>query len=233
MLDNDATDYRLSFVETGTSIQGLHDETPFDRKLRKIKVAKRITDLCLLILCAPFAIAILSLCALAIRIDSRGPVLFRQKRYGLDGREFTVTKFRTMKVDQLDYSGGQQTQLGDMRVTAVGRFLRRTCLDELPQMWDILRGDMSFVGPRPHPVGMRIDGVLMENLYSDYQARLRLPPGLTGLSQVNGNRGPVHDYEYGKARLDYDKAYIENWSLWQDLKIIAMTPVLPFKKGCY
>ncbi|MFK7870097.1 MAG: sugar transferase [Roseobacter sp.] len=233
MLDKDATDYRLSFAETGTSIQDLHDETSRDQKLQKIRVTKRVTDLCLLILSAPFAIALLSLCAIAIRVDTRGPVFFRQKRFGMDGREFTVTKFRTMKVDQLDYSGGQQTQKGDMRVTAVGRFLRRTCLDELPQMWDILRGDMSFVGPRPHPVGMRIDGVLMENIYSDYHARLRLPPGLTGLSQVNGNRGPVHDYEYGKARLDYDKAYIENWSLWQDLKIIAITPVLPFKKGCY
>ena len=226
MLDSNSTSFDDSLVDL---------EVPdWSRgSLTGMRVTKRIMDLVLLLFVAPFLITVLILCAVAIVVESRGPVLFRQKRFGLNGKEFVVTKFRTMKIEDADPSGGKQTQMGDPRVTKVGRFLRRSCLDELPQVWDILRGEMSWVGPRPHPTGMRIDGVLMEDLYPDYHDRLRVLPGLTGLSQVNGNRGPVHDFDYGLARLEYDKEYIENWSLWRDLRIIGKTPVLPFSKGCY
>ncbi len=234
MLDNESTSFDRVLVNA-PSTGPLHTTLKSNAAvgLGRIRKVKRGVDIAIFVFTAPFLLPILALCAIAVRLESRGPILFRQKRFGTDGREFVVTKFRTMKVEDTDQTGGKQAQIGDSRVTKVGRFLRRTCLDELPQVWDILRGEMSFVGPRPHPTGMRIDGVLMEDLYQDYHARLRLPPGLTGLSQINGNRGPIHDFEFGLERLSYDKEYIETWSLWMDLKILAKTPMLPFSKGCY
>lgn len=186
-----------------------------------------------LVFLIPILAVVLAVVALAVRLDSRGPILFRQKRYGLGGRVFTVTKFRTMKVEDTDQSGARQAKVGDSRVTRIGRVLRKTCLDELPQLWDVLRGEMSLVGPRPHPVGMEVNGTLMEKLYPGYHRRHLVRPGLTGLAQINGNRGPIHEYGFGKERLDYDSAYIENWSAWMDLKILVRTVVLPFSKGSY
>ncbi len=233
MLDQNSATLDPSLVERNLPTAAPAAANPSQRELMRVRRIKRVIDIVFMVLAAPVAILVLGLCAMAVSFESRGPIFFRQKRFGVDGRQFVVTKFRTMYVDKLDFSGGKQTTKDDDRVTRVGRFLRRTCLDELPQLWDIILGNMTLVGPRPHPIGMRIDGVLMEDLYPDYEQRLRLPPGLTGLSQINGNRGPVHDYDYGRERLDYDKEYIENWSVWQDLRILLLTPILPFRKGCY
>jgi len=171
-----------------------------------------------------FALLILSpvflLIALAIRYDSEGPVLFRQKRHGWDGRIIEVLKFRTMYY-RVDFQAGQkQATSEDRRVTRVGRFLRRTSLDELPQFFNVLRGDMSVVGPRPHPVALnenymrRIDA---------YMQRHRVKPGITGWAQIHGLRGETETLEKMQRRVEYDLFYIEHWSLWLDLKIILLT----------
>ena len=203
------------------------------RRLKRIQAFKLGFDRLVVLLLFPVICAALLLIALLVKVDSKGPIIFRQKRHGLEGTVFWVSKFRTMHVAQNDPSGAQQTTAQDKRVTRMGRILRRTCLDELPQVWDVFRGQMSLVGPRPHPVGMVIEGKKMDALYPDYANRLRLRPGMTGLSQVNGNRGPVHDIEFGRQRLDFDRKYIENWSLWLDIKILVQTIVLPFKRGSY
>ncbi|NDW52461.1 sugar transferase [Aliiroseovarius sp. PrR006] len=183
----------------------------------------------LLILLSPVLLVI----AVAVRLDSPGPILFRQPRHGLGGQTITVSKFRTMRTDQTDRSGAKQATQGDARVTKVGQFLRRTCLDELPQLWDVLAGKMSLVGPRPHPLGMEVEGVPFTQIAPGSQLRLRVRPGLTGLAQVSGNRGPVHDFEMARARVAYDNKYIDRWSFWLDVRILLRTVTLPFKKGCY
>lgn len=194
---------------------------------------KRAFDLMAILLLAPALPFLLGLIALAVRLDSRGPIFFRQDRYGLDGKIIRVTKFRTMKVEETCASGARQAVRGDPRVTSVGRFLRATCADELPQILDVLMGRMSLVGPRPHPVGMEIEGQLAETVIPNYMLRHRMRPGLTGLAQVNGNRGPVHDVATGVERITYDNAYIASWSLGADLRILFRTITLPFRPGCY
>ena len=179
------------------------------------------------------AAPVLALVALAVRLDSPGPVLFRQPRYGLGGQVVMITKFRTMRAESTDIVGARQATKGDVRVTRTGRFLRRTCLDELPQFWDVLMGRMSFVGPRPHPVGMTIEGRLAEDVIEHYWDRLRMRPGITGLAQVSGNRGPVPDIPTGQARIDMDNAYIDGWTFWRDIAILLRTLSVPFRKGSY
>jgi putative colanic acid biosynthesis UDP-glucose lipid carrier transferase len=169
----------------------------------------------LVVLAAP----VMALVALAIKLDSRGPVFFRQERYGFVNRVFWIWKFRTMH-----HAGPTAVTLQatrhDARVTPVGRFLRRTSLDELPQLFNVLNGTMSVVGPRPHAVdhneeyAKRIRG---------YFARHRVKPGITGLAQVHGLRGETETVEKMEARLKYDIDYVENWSLLLDLKILIMT----------
>lgn len=194
---------------------------------------KRAFDICvatvLLIAMAP----LMALVALAIRVDSPGPVIFRQKRYGLGGQIIEVCKFRTMIHARTDHQGARQATRDDDRITRIGRFLRKTCLDELPQIWDVLSGRMSLVGPRPHPVGMTIEGELAERLIPDYMARLAVRPGITGLAQVNGNRGPIHDVRTGELRIAYDLVYIRNRSILSDFRILWMTLKVPFTAGSY
>jgi lipopolysaccharide/colanic/teichoic acid biosynthesis glycosyltransferase len=164
------------------------------------------------------------LIAVIIRIDSAGPVIFRQRRHGCGTREFAILKFRTMR--PADTAGElRQTLRGDSRITSVGGFLRRTSLDELPQLWNVLNGTMSLVGPRPHPVAMRTEGLLCEEIAPDYQARHRVKPGITGLAQINGSRGATATAEQLRTRVAYDLQYIEAWSLSLDLQILALTPV--------
>jgi lipopolysaccharide/colanic/teichoic acid biosynthesis glycosyltransferase len=161
--------------------------------------------------------------ALAIRMTSAGPIFFRQQRYGLYSEPFTILKFRTMYVRDMDVSGVKQTRAEDPRVTPLGRLLRRTNLDELPQLFNVLRGDMSLVGPRPHVPGMRAGGMLYETLVPTYFERHGVRPGMTGLAQINELRGSTADPKFAKARVAYDIAYIRHWSLLLDLRILWTT----------
>jgi polysaccharide biosynthesis protein PslA len=161
--------------------------------------------------------------AIAIKVTSPGPVLFSQYRYGYRGRRVRIYKFRTMYTHLTDRSGVRQTTAGDSRITAIGRVLRSTSLDELPQLINVLRGDMSLVGPRPHVPGMLAAGVLYEELVPYYRQRHAIRPGITGLAQVNGCRGSTAEASAAIARIDYDLEYMETWSLWCDVKIILRT----------
>ncbi|HEU5020213.1 MAG TPA: sugar transferase [Pseudolabrys sp.] len=169
--------------------------------------------------------------ALAIKATSRGPVLFRQKRYGLGGKRFTIFKFRTMYADKTDTSGVRQTRRDDPRVTQVGRLLRRSSLDELPQLFNVLRGDMSLVGPRPHVPNMLAGGMLYEDLVPYYFERCRVRPGITGLAQVSGLRGSTTDPGIARARIDRDLDYIRQWSFWLDVCILMRTARTEFLSG--
>ncbi|MBF9233898.1 sugar transferase [Microvirga alba] len=193
--------------------------------------AKRCFDvavaICLIILLAPGLLMI----AAAIKLTSPGAVLFRQQRYGVGKKQFAILKFRTMSVGSCDPAGVQQTRLGDARVTPVGRFLRKTSLDELPQLFNVLRGDMSLVGPRPHVPGMLAGGMLYEDLVPEYFDRLRVRPGVTGLAQVNGLRGSTEDPATARARISDDLTYIDHWSLMLDFKILIMTARTEFLSG--
>lgn len=169
--------------------------------------------------------------AVLIKLTSPGGVLFYQEREGLHGRPFRALKFRSMRVDACDPTGVAQTVQGDPRVTAIGRFIRRTSIDELPQLFNVLRGEMSLVGPRPHVPGMRAAGMLYRELVPYYDYRLQVLPGLTGWSQANGLRGSTGKADVARARVDHDIAYIQNYSFWLDLKIIHKTIVHEFVGG--
>lgn len=180
-----------------------------------------------LLLLAPLFVAL----ALAIKWESQGPVFFVQNRYGRRGRLFRVYKFRTMYADLADRSGVSQTVAGDPRITRVGRILRLTSFDELPQLFNVLKGEMSLVGPRPHVPGMLAGGFLYEDLVPYYFQRYTVRPGLTGLAQSNGYRGSTTDPAAAIARVDYDLDYIEKWSLWLDCKIVFRTIRREFISG--
>jgi putative colanic acid biosynthesis UDP-glucose lipid carrier transferase len=159
------------------------------------------------------------LIALAIKLTSRGPVLFKQPRHGEGGREFNVLKFRSMRVMETG-SVVTQAQRSDPRVTPVGAFLRKSSLDELPQFLNVVLGDMSLVGPRPHAVA---HNELYRTQILEYMRRCKVKPGITGWAQVNGLRGETDTLEKMVARVDHDLAYIRHWSLWFDIKIIFLT----------
>ena len=163
---------------------------------------------------------LLLLIGLAIRLDSAGPVLFRQKRYGFNNQEIVVYKFRTMRHDRPREQGVPQARKNDPRVTRVGRILRCTSLDELPQLFNVLRGDMSMVGPRPHAVAHNEQ---YAELIGGYHGRHKVKPGITGWAQINGFRGETDTLEKMRLRVEHDIFYIENWSLWFDLKIMFLT----------
>jgi lipopolysaccharide/colanic/teichoic acid biosynthesis glycosyltransferase len=165
----------------------------------------------------------MALVAVAVWISSPGPVLFRQPRRGLDGAVITVLKFRTLRADCEDRLGTRQVENDDPRLTRIGAVLRRTSLDELPQLVNVLRGDMSLVGPRPHAVGMTVGGRPNAELLADYMQRYAVKPGITGLAQVNGHRGRVDTAEQLRSRLDYDLRYIQHCSLLLDLRILFVT----------
>jgi Undecaprenyl-phosphate glucose phosphotransferase len=172
----------------------------------------------------------LMLCiALAIKLDSRGSVFFRQAREGYNDSLIEVWKFRTMYEDAADYDCKQQTTENDPRVTRVGRFLRRSSLDELPQLFNVLNGTMSLVGPRPHAPETKAAGQKFVDAVDRYAARHRVKPGITGLAQVQGWRGETDSLEKIHRRVEYDLYYIEHWSLWLDLWILAKTLWIVFK----
>jgi Undecaprenyl-phosphate glucose phosphotransferase len=173
----------------------------------------------LLLLLAP----LLLMLALGVKLSGSGPIFFRQERHGLGNRVFEVLKFRTMRTEMHDLGGRRQAERNDPRVTAFGAILRRTSLDELPQLINVLRGDMSLVGPRPLPLQMRVDDRLNYEIVAEYAFRHRVKPGITGLAQVKGHRGAVNTADALRSRIACDLYYIDHWSLWLDLKILAMT----------
>ena len=180
-------------------------------------VEDRVLALLLLVVCAPVMLA----AAAAIRLEGKGPILFRQRRSGRNGRVIEVMKFRTMRVLE-DGATVPQATRNDPRVTTVGRFLRRTSIDELPQLLNVLKGDMSLVGPRPHALAH--DQQFTE-IIERYPSRQQVNPGITGLAQVEGWRGEIETAEMLVKRLEKDLEYVNTWSLWLDLRILARTPL--------
>jgi Undecaprenyl-phosphate glucose phosphotransferase len=179
----------------------------------------RVLSALLLALMAP----VMGMIALAIRLDSRGPALFVQERFGFNNDTIRVFKFRTMRSEEADPSGAVRTTPDDSRVTRVGRILRRLSLDELPQLFNVFAGDMSLVGPRPHVKEMKAGERLYHEAVGDYFHRHRVRPGMTGWAQVHGLRGEIDTPEKAQARVAYDLWYIDHWSIWLDIKILLMT----------
>ncbi len=183
-------------------------------------VLDRLIALLLLVACAPLMLV----AAVAILAESPGPVIFRQKRRGWGGRIFTIYKFRTMC-----HAAGEfplrQTERDDPRCTRVGRALRNSSFDELPQLWNVLCGDMSLVGPRPHPEAMHALHEAGCQIVAEYAQRQLVKPGMTGWAQINGLRGPVRTPEQMRRRVQFDLYYIDHWSVWLDLYILACTPL--------
>ena len=166
------------------------------------------------------------LTAIAIKLDSRGPVFFKQKRYGFNNELIEVYKFRSMYVDQCDATAIKLVQRGDPRVTRVGRFIRKTSLDELPQLINVVfKGNLSLVGPRPHAVHAKAENRLYDEAVDGYFARHRVKPGITGWAQISGWRGETDTQEKIRRRVEHDLYYIENWSVLFDLFILAKTPL--------
>ncbi|MEC9346952.1 MAG: undecaprenyl-phosphate glucose phosphotransferase [Pseudomonadota bacterium] len=184
-------------------------------------VEDRLLALLILILISP----LMAVIAILIRLDSPGPALFRQQRYGFNNNVFTVYKFRSMRNDAGDSRGGRQATKGDPRITRIGAFIRKTSLDELPQIFNVLQGDMSLVGPRPHAVAHNEE---YAGIIDQYLGRHKVKPGITGWAQIHGLRGETDTPEKMAMRVQYDLYYIDNWSLWLDLKILFRTIFVGF-----
>ena len=201
-------------------VQGPLDD---DRRAFNKRLQDMILGLTALVLLSPVMAGV----ALAIRWDSPGPIFFRQRRHGFNHEEIVVWKFRSMKQEAADATASRQVTHDDDRVTAVGRFIRKTSLDELPQLLNVLTGEMSLVGPRPHAIGMKTGHVESARLVAEYAHRHRIKPGMTGWAAVNGSRGPLHTAQDVRRRVQLDIDYVENQSFWLDLWIMAITlPVL-------
>ncbi|TWU26626.1 UDP-glucose:undecaprenyl-phosphate glucose-1-phosphate transferase [Novipirellula galeiformis] len=203
-----------------TSMGGIPAVSVFENPLFGVDgVLKRVTDVALAIVALSMAAIPMLIIAMAVKITSPGPIFFRQRRYGLDGREILVWKFRSMRTCDNGAVVKQATK-GDPRVTRLGNILRRTSLDELPQLFNVITGSMSLVGPRPHATAhneqyrSRIHG---------YMLRHKVKPGITGLAQVNGCRGETDTIEKMERRIDWDHRYIRSWSLWLDIRILFKT----------
>jgi Undecaprenyl-phosphate glucose phosphotransferase len=184
--------------------------------LVKKEIFDRLFAAVALLALAPLMLAI----AVAVKLSSHGPVLFKQRRKGVDGRVFTIYKFRSMRIHEQKAGVVEQARRGDPRITRVGAFLRRTSLDELPQFLNVLRGEMSVVGPRPHAIE---HDNLYQKLVSGYIHRYRIKPGITGWAQVNGFRGETERVEKMEQRVAHDLYYLRNWSFWLDMRIILAT----------
>jgi Undecaprenyl-phosphate glucose phosphotransferase len=171
------------------------------------------------------ALPVMALIAIAIKLESRGPVLFKQKRYGFNNDLIEVYKFRSMYAEAADVNASKLVTKDDPRVTRVGRFIRKASLDELPQLFNVaLKGNLSLVGPRPHAVNAKAEAKLYDEAVDGYFARHRVKPGITGWAQINGWRGETDTQEKIQRRVEHDLYYIENWSVLLDLYIVAHTP---------
>ena len=193
--------------------------------------AKRVLDISVslmaLIALAPLLLAV----AVLIKLDSPGPVLFRQTRWGKNCSKIRVYKFRSMRTDLGDATGVAQTVKNDPRITKIGAILRKTNIDELPQLLNVLKGDMSLVGPRCHAVGMLAAGIPYEDLVPDYHRRHMVKPGMTGLAQMRGLRGPTDRPGKARARIACDLHYIDKFSVWFDIRIMVGTVVSELRGG--
>ena len=188
---------------------------------RMLKTAfDRAVGVLALVVLAP----VLALVAIAVKLDSRGPVFFRQKRYGFNNELIEVWKFRSMYTEMSDANAARLATRGDPRVTRVGRIIRKTSLDELPQLFNVVLGTLSLVGPRPHAMQAKADSELYEYAVHHYFARHNVKPGITGWAQINGWRGETDTREKLEQRIEHDMHYIENWSLLLDIYILAATP---------
>jgi exopolysaccharide biosynthesis polyprenyl glycosylphosphotransferase len=187
------------------------------------RLTKRAFDLLALLIFAPLLIPFLCLIALAIKIDSPGPALFVQKRVGQNNGQFNCYKFRTMRAVSGDGRGDRSASRDDDRLTRIGPLLRRTSADELPQLWNVFKGDMSLVGPRPHALGSTAEGQLFWEAAQGYWLRHAVIPGMTGLAQVRGLRGATDSAEELKERVATDLEYANSYSLWLDIKILFKT----------
>jgi Undecaprenyl-phosphate glucose phosphotransferase len=197
-----------------------------DWKWVRKEIEDRFLAAAILVLISP----LLALVALAVKLDSPGPVFFRQRRYGYNNQMIEVFKFRTMYTDQCDAAGENVVKRGDSRVTRLGGFLRKTSLDELPQIINVLRGEMSIVGPRPHQAALKINNRYYDEIVAEYAARHRVRPGITGWAQVNGWRGEIDTVEKAVKRVEHDLYYIDNWSVLLDIKILLLTIVAVLKR---
>lgn len=211
----------------GINLFPLADRPINEMSLFAKSVADRLMALLLLFVLGP----IMAICVVGVRLSDPGPILFRQKRIGYKGREFMIFKFRTMYVSERP--SHELTARNDPRVFHFGKFLRKTSLDELPQLFNVLRGEMSLVGPRPHMPQATAAGRLYFEAVSDYAARHRVKPGITGWAQVNGWRGPTETIDQIKSRVAHDLYYIENWSLFLDVSIIFRTCFVLFGKDVF
>jgi Undecaprenyl-phosphate glucose phosphotransferase len=202
-----------------------------DRPLKQWNgVIKKFEDVILtgmlLVLFAPA----MALIALIIKLDSPGPVFFAQDRFGFNNKAIRVLKFRTMYFDKGDPAGVQRTVRNDPRVTRFGKFMRAFSVDELPQLINVFKGDMSLVGPRPHAIAMKAGDRLYHEAVDTYFHRHKVKPGITGWAQVNGMRGEIDSLEKARQRVTYDLEYIEHWSLWLDIKILLMSLGVMFER---
>ncbi|GEM_PF-240631 len=186
-------------------------------------LAKNVFDVVVAAVALVVATPVLVATAIAIKLDSKGPVLFRQNRLGFGDRVIQVYKFRSMYHEAADLNGERQSSKNDPRITRIGHFLRKSSLDELPQLFNVLRGEMSLVGPRPHAVAMKVEHRRNEDIVPDYALRHHVKPGITGWAQVNGHNGPVDTEEALRARVAHDLDYINNWSLWFDIRSLFLT----------
>ena len=225
LVDPHSDDERNAALEKLAAAPLASLDGPIDADRRAFN--KRQQDLVIgsiaLIVLAP----VIALVALAIRLDSPGPILFRQRRHGFNQEEIVVWKFRSMRHDSTDLTASRQVTADDDRITRVGRYIRGTSLDELPQILNVLKGEMSLVGPRPHAIGMKTGQIESARLVAEYAHRHRIKPGMTGWAAIKGSRGPLHTAAEVRRRVQLDIDYVERQSLWMDLWIMAATvPVL-------
>lgn len=215
-IDEDVTLKRCD-IDRQSSIPISHERKTFQLFLKRL--VDIFVSLGAIIMLSPLFLAL----ALLIKLDSPGPVFFRQKRWGRNGSKITIYKFRSMRHHLGDVTGIAQTVENDPRTTRVGSFLRRSNFDELPQLLNILKGDMSLIGPRCHAIGMLAGGMLYEELVPEYHQRHTMRPGLSGLAQIRGWRGPTTRPSEARARIMCDLYYVSNYSLLLDIQIFWAT----------
>ncbi|MEM7492298.1 MAG: exopolysaccharide biosynthesis polyprenyl glycosylphosphotransferase [Pseudomonadota bacterium] len=222
LLDLDGFDPETeSLAEIARSPAAYVSGTPRDTRRAMVKRAADVVfSLGMLVAFSP----IFLIAAIAIKLESPGPVFFRQRRHGFNNQIIRVWKFRSMRDDPVAAETmNQQTLRDDPRVTRIGRFIRKTSIDELPQLINVLKGEMSIVGPRPHAVGMTTEETAVQTIVGDYAHRHRVKPGITGWAQINGSRGPVHTKQEVRDRVRLDMEYVNRSSFWFDLYIMIMT----------
>jgi exopolysaccharide biosynthesis polyprenyl glycosylphosphotransferase len=197
------------------------------------RVVKRVFDVGVTLALLPVLLPVALVLMVLVRAEDGGPALFKQRRVGRNNRRYRCYKLRTMRVETHDLAGARSASRDDDRLTRIGRFLRKTSLDELPQLWNVLRGDMSLVGPRPHALGSTAEGALFWDIVPDYWTRHAMKPGVTGLAQVRGFRGPTLSRSDIEGRVAADFEYINGWSLWRDIVILFRTVGVIMHRNAY